>query len=111
MYKDIDEAFSSAQISCHDVTPMPTRGISDEVRNEYKHLKKEIKYDDYIVVRRFAMMKEGRNPLQRALRYLLCNIAEYIIGCKAKMGYYFCDNKWCVYRIKRTKIIIWILKL
>lgn len=84
MYKDIDEAFSSAQISCYDVTPMPTRGISDEVRNEYKHLKKEIKYDGYIVVRRFAMMKEGRNPLQRALRYLLCNIAEYNIGCKAK---------------------------
>lgn len=84
MYKDIDEAFSSAQISCYDVTTMPTRGISDEVRNEYKHLKKEIKYDGYIVVRRFAMMKEGRNPLQRALRYLLCNIAEYNIGCKAK---------------------------
>ena len=84
MYKDIDEAFSSAQISCYDVTPMPTRGISNKVRNEYKHLKKEIKYDGYIVVRRFAMMKEGRNPLQRAIRYLLCNIAEYNIGCKAK---------------------------
>ena len=82
--KDIDEAFSSTQISCYDIAPMPTRGISDKVRNEYKHIKTEIKYDGSIVVRRFAMMKEGHNPFQRAFRYLLCNIAEYNIGCKAE---------------------------
>ena len=36
MYKDIDEAFSSAQISCYDVSSMPTRCISNKVENSYK---------------------------------------------------------------------------
>lgn len=81
---DMDEALVQEGFSCIDVTPIPTRGISEETRKAYKHKKIEARYNGKILVRRFAMMKEGRNPLQRALRYLLCNIAEYNIGCKAK---------------------------
>lgn len=81
---DMDEALVQDGFSCIDITPMPTRGISEETRNAYKHKKIEERYNGKILVRRFSMIREGRNPFQRAFRYLLCNIVEYVIGCQEK---------------------------
>ena len=65
-------------------TPSPTRGITDEVRSEYKRRKKEIMYDWMMEVNRFAMFREGSNPVMRALRYTLCWCAQLCKGLCAK---------------------------
>ena len=65
-------------------TPSPTRGITDEVRSEYKRRKKEIMYDWMMEVNRFAMFREGSNPVMRALRYTLCWCVQLCKGLCAK---------------------------
>lgn len=55
-------------------TPVPTRGISSEVRTEYSTKKRnEILHDGKAVIHRFNLYREGKNSLLRALRYsVLC---------------------------------------
>lgn len=65
-------------------TPVPTRGVSDAIRSKYKKLKYEKAYEERIVIYRFSMYKEGRNPIFRAFRYLLCHIIHFYKGIKAK---------------------------
>lgn len=64
--------------------PTPTRGISDEVRREYKHRRFEELYWGKLKVYRFAMFRENNNPIQRVFRYLLCNLIYLIKGLIAK---------------------------
>lgn len=47
----------------------PTRGLSDEEYAEYKNRKEEMMYDGKLRVHRFAMYREGKNPVLRAMRY------------------------------------------
>lgn len=49
--------------------PTPTRGVTAEERRQYKKLRRETEENGSIVVRRFSLMGEGRNPLLRAFRY------------------------------------------
>lgn len=65
-------------------TPEPTRGISTKVRKEYKKKKHEIKYEGKLKIYRFAMFREGKNPIGRAFRYFCCNVAQLINGVFAK---------------------------
>lgn len=76
-YDDAYKAYAEAKINCVCITPEPSRGVSDEVRLEYKNKREECLYDGYITVKRFPMMKEGKKPIQRALRYLFCSIMTY----------------------------------
>lgn len=50
--------------------PTPTRNVREGV--EWK--RKEIHCDDKMVVKRFRMYGEGKNPLLRALRYCFCEL-------------------------------------
>ncbi len=81
---DMYRAFATAEIDCVCIAPEPSRGISDEVRNEYKDKKIELMYDGFITVKRFSMINEGRNPLQRACRYILCAVKTYRNATKEK---------------------------
>ena len=63
------EAFGKAGIDTVIWASRPTRGLSDEEYEEYKHKKLEMLYDGKVTVKRFAMYREGRNPILRALRY------------------------------------------
>lgn len=63
------EAFSEAGFDTVIWTSRPTRGLSDEEYKEYKHKKTEMMYGGKVTVHRFAMYREGRNPILRALRY------------------------------------------
>lgn len=81
---DVDNALRNEKITYVNYTPTPTRGISDEMRKEYKNKKYEQSEDGYVIIHRFSMIKEGKNPIQRAFRYLLCNIAQYYKGINAK---------------------------
>lgn len=51
--------------------PTPTRNVREEV--EWK--RKEVLCDGRIVVKRFHMYGEGKNPVLRALRYCFCEVA------------------------------------
>ena len=64
--------------------PTPTRGVSKEVRREYKKRKRETLENGAVVVRRFALFGEGRNPLLRAIRYFLCELQFAWFGFWAK---------------------------
>lgn len=78
------EAFANANINMVLYTPMPTRGITDEVRSEYKNRKRESMYHNKMHVVRYSLMKEGKNPICRALRYFLGFVKQYYYGCKQK---------------------------
>lgn len=65
-------------------TPIPTRGISKEVRNEYKRRKKELMYEGNMEVYRYSLMSEGKNPIMRALRYTIGCIKQFCFGVFSK---------------------------
>lgn len=84
MNEDIENEFVRRKIFSINYAPMPSRGISDEIREEYKKKKYEEFKDGYVIVHRFSMIKEGTNFLQRTLKFVLCTVAEYFKGIKAK---------------------------
>lgn len=84
MTKDTEEAFVNAGFSSISFTPTPTRGVSKEVREKYKKIKHEEFYNGQMVVKRFSMFGEGKNPILRALRYFLCAFVEYFKGISQK---------------------------
>lgn len=77
LMNDLYDAFSKNNIRCICYVPEPTRGVSDEVRKKYKKKKNESLYDGYLIVRRFFMFREKKNPIQRAIRYFLCSCIQY----------------------------------
>ena len=78
------EAFGKAGIDTVIYASRPTRGLSDEEYEEYKHKKLEMMYDGKVTVKRFAMYREGRNPILRALRYSLNWIIQLWKGLREK---------------------------
>lgn len=82
--EDMGVACKKYNITSINYTPMPTRGISKDVRREYKNRKYEEMYDGYVIVHRFSMFREGKNPIQRAFRYLCCNVKEYFRSIREK---------------------------
>lgn len=79
-----DEAFVKEGFKVVVYTPMPTRNVSQEVRDQYKGRKTETLYDGAMVVHRFALFKEGKNPVFRALRYILSCVFQFAKGVYAK---------------------------
>ena len=57
--------------------PTPTRGVTQEVRKEYKRRKKDKMYDGHVTVHRFPLYGEGKNPVLRALRYTFACIKQF----------------------------------
>lgn len=82
--RDMEEAFVNAGIETEVYCPTPTRGITDEVREQYKKIRYEEKYDGMLKIHRFSMMREGRNPIGRAIRYVLINLLQCGKGARAK---------------------------
>ncbi len=81
---DLEDAYIAAGFTTEVYCPTPTRGVTAEVRKKYKKIKYEEMKDGKIVVHRFSMFKEGKNPIQRALRYALVNLRQYSKGSRAK---------------------------
>lgn len=65
-------------------TPIPCRGISKEIRQEYKYKKKELMLGGKMTVYRFSLLYEKKNPLLRAIRYFVQNIKQFTKGVFAK---------------------------
>ena len=65
-------------------TPTPSRGVNIHIRNEYKNKKNELFHNGKMIVHRFSLYAEGKNPVLRAMRYALCWLKQYYYGAKAK---------------------------
>ena len=78
------QAFADAGFDVETYTPMPTRGVTEEVRNQCKKNRKESMYNGHLTVVRFSMYREGKNPIARALRYVLCFMKHFYYGVRAK---------------------------
>ena len=88
IYKGIVDAGHELEV----YTPMPCRGISEKVRKEYKRNKTEKKYDGRLVIHRFAMYREGKNSILRAIRYLLINVVSIWKGLTTKADAIFVQS-------------------
>ena len=58
-------------------TPIPTRGVSADVRKKYLKSRKSILLNGKLIVCRFYLYREGRKPIFRALRYILCCVKQF----------------------------------
>ncbi|GHU68125.1 glycosyltransferase WbuB [Bacteroidia bacterium] len=79
-----NEDFIRAGFQIEMYVPLPTRGVSDEIRKYYRQHKTESLYDEKMVIYRFWMFREDKNPVFRAIRYALCCIVQFAKGCLAK---------------------------
>lgn len=65
-------------------TPTPCRGIDADTRKKYKKIEYEERLDGHLIVHRFSMFAEGKSPVLRAFRYLLCAIKQFFLGAFSK---------------------------
>lgn len=81
-----NQAFADAGIDMTVYVPTPTRGVCADVRAKYckKEHKYEKLYDGRMDLHRFSMYAEGKNPILRALRYVLCWVKQFNRGLMAK---------------------------
>lgn len=76
------QGFANAGFTTKVLTPVPGRGVDEETRKQYQNAPDELRDGGKTIVHRFRLMKEGKNPLLRALRYLLSNLRQYRLGKK-----------------------------
>lgn len=76
------EAFADAGVEMSLFAPTPTRGISNEVREIYRNRKHELMYNNRMSVIRYPLIREGKNPIGRAIRYFLGFAKQYFIGIR-----------------------------
>lgn len=82
--QDIIEALLREGHEIYVLAPIPTRGISEDIKKKYKSIYTEELYNARVHVKRFWAPQEKRNILIRAMRYLWCNMRQYQIGKKYK---------------------------
>lgn len=80
--KDLLDGLVKGNNRVQIICPIPTRGVSDEIREEYRHRKNEKLYGGRVKVRRFWAPQEGKNPIVRAFRYFWCNLRSYQIAVR-----------------------------
>ena len=79
-----NQAFADAGFDMVVYTPIPTRGITNEIRQEYKKKKHEVLFDGKMNVYRFNLICEKKNPILRAWRYTMSCIKQFVKGIFAK---------------------------
>lgn len=82
--RDLQQAYLEHGFYIENFVPTPTRNVTPEVRKQYKKIKYEEMENGHIIIHRFAMFGEGKNPILRAVRYVLVNLAQYYKGSHAK---------------------------
>lgn len=78
------EKIASEGIKMEVYCPTPTRGITSEVRKQYKGKKEEYMYGGKLHVHRFPLYSEGKNPVVRAIRYFLQTLLHFYYGVFSK---------------------------
>lgn len=64
--------------------PSPTRGVSTSERKEYKKRKHEVLLSGRLEINRFPLFEEGKKTLQRAFRYTISIIIQFLKGIDEK---------------------------
>lgn len=82
--EDLDAAYAAKGFTTEIFVPTPTRGVNPQERKAYKKIKYEEKFGGKLIVHRFSMFREGRNPIIRAIRYVLVNVIQYFKGISTK---------------------------
>ena len=83
--EDLRQALAREGHTMELYAPMPTRGVSAQVRKEYqKHYKREMQLDGALQVRRFSLFREGKNSLLRAFRYCILELKLLWFALRAK---------------------------
>ncbi|MBO7416010.1 MAG: glycosyltransferase family 4 protein [Bacteroidaceae bacterium] len=97
-------------ISSLITVPTPTRNVEPGA----KWSRDESSYDGKVKIHRFCMFKEGKNPVLRALRYVLCEIVQLHYMLWKKYDVAFIDStppiqglKLPVVRLLRKKPIVY----
>ena len=80
--KDLIECLVGAGHEVEVIAPTPTRGIDQQTYEAYRKRMTDSVYG--AAIHRFKMKREGKNPIIRALRYLMCNAKEYQMAAKYK---------------------------
>ncbi len=80
--QDINDAMVAEGWFLENYVPVPSRGISNAVRQEYKKKKYEERMNGHFIIHRFNMIKEGKNPVQRAIKYTATQIVQYLKAAK-----------------------------
>ncbi len=106
---DLMCAFAEAGIESYLSVPTPTRNVAPDA----KWFRTENKFDGKVVVHRFRMYAEGKNPIMRALRYLLCECEQLHFLLWKKYDVIFIDStppiqglKLPILKLFRKKTII-----
>ena len=74
---DRNEAFIKAGREVCVFTPVPSRGVHPLEAKHYKQNKTESLHEGMMIVHRFKLMQEKKNPILRAIRYLLQNVKQF----------------------------------
>lgn len=82
--KSRNQAFVDAGFDMVSYAPTPSRGLSKEEIKRYKKVRLETNYDGHQVVHLYRMFSEGKNPVQRALRYTCSAFIQFFKGVFAK---------------------------
>ena len=77
---DLLSAFKKENMGVIVYTPMPTRGVDDTTRSEFKRKKVEIKNNGQLIVHRFSLIAERGDAINRAFRYTLACIKNFNRG-------------------------------
>lgn len=83
IFDDRNKAFAEAGYDIICNVPYPTRGINKEIRKKFAKRSHEYIYDGKMKVVRFPLYGEGKNPLLRALRYVLASAIQFIKGLQS----------------------------
>ena len=71
--RNIYEGFAEHGWDTALFVPVPTRGVDRETRNYYKRHQREVRVNGKLKIIRMRLYREGRNPILRAIRYVLMN--------------------------------------
>ena len=89
IFDDRNKAFAEAGYDIICNVPYPTRGINKETRKIFAKRSHEYLYDGKMKVVRFPLYGEGKNPLLRALRYVLSSTIQFFKGLKSDIDIIF----------------------
>jgi glycosyltransferase involved in cell wall biosynthesis len=75
------------------ITPVPVRGVDDNTRCQYRHMKREVKCRGNLIIHRvFMPFKEPKGVLLRAIRYLFVTAALFLKALTIKTDVIFVDS-------------------
>ena len=78
------QAFTKNDMEMLVYTPVPTRGISEEVKEEYRNRLHETLYGGKMEVYRIRLMDERKNAIARAFRYFISCLKQFWKGAFSK---------------------------